>query len=334
MQPPPDSPNRTRSTHRPPPSSGGGGGRADSWNAAAHAARTAYGRLVARLSAKGADLATAEDALSEALLSALEHWPLEGVPLQPEAWLWTAARRRFLDSRRHDRVVQAYALQEAAARLGRMEGFSPEGENTPDREDRAVDERLGLLFLCAHPRIPARDRCPLILQAFLGLKAEELAPHFLLKPATMAQRMVRAKARIRELGLHFELPDRTQWAARLDAGLDALYACYTHAWIGEGGTRGVRSALADEVRWLVHWLARRLPEEAEVVALAALLEYLEARQAAHHLDGGYVPLDEQDTGLWDLAGIDRADRGLARAAELHRTTAGALPGRFQLEAAI
>jgi RNA polymerase sigma-70 factor (ECF subfamily) len=201
-----------------------------------------------------------------------------------------------------------------------------------DTEDPSTatfpDERLKLLLVCAHPAIDAAIHTPLMLQTVLGLDAAAIARAFVVAPATMGQRLVRAKAKIRETGIAFEVPERHQLAERLDAVLDAIYAAYGSGWDATAGVSET-SGLVDEAIWLARVLSELLPDVAEVRGLLALMLHCEARRSARRApDGRFVPLSEQDPRLWNAAMIEAAEQELGHAAAL------AQPGRFQLEAAI
>jgi predicted RNA polymerase sigma factor len=283
-------------------------------------ARESYGRLVAFLSVRTRDVAAAEDALGEALIAALATWPRDGVPQTPEAWLLTAARRRLIDRARHERV-----RAEGALTLELIVGNSK--ETTPP--DPIPDERLKLLFVCAHPAIDADMHTPLMLQAVLGLDAAEIGRAFLVSPAAMGQRLVRAKTKIRETGIAFDVPETHELPRRLEAVLNAIYAAYGSGWEDAAGIDPRARGLADEAIWLARVLRARLPEEPEVRGLLALMLHCEARRPARRgADGRFIPLSEQDPRLWIAPMIDEAERELAAAAPK------AHPGRFQLEAAI
>ena len=287
--------------------------------AAERVARESYGRLVAFLAARTRDVAGAEDALSEAFAAALRMWPAEGVPDNPDAWLLTVARRRQTDSirRRRTRTVGEEHLRLMADEL---EAAAAEGRVIPDR-------RLALMFACAHPAIERAMRAPLILQTILGLTAEDISAAFLIPPATMGQRLVRAKSRIRDAGIPFGVPEKEELAERVQAVLDAIYAAYSKGW-NEVGETGVPE-IADEAIWLGRLVVSLLPEEPEAKGVLALMLYAEARRAARRDAGGaYVPLEEQDVGLWDDSQIALAELLLRRA------NAGGPTGRYKLEAAI
>lgn len=287
------------------------------------AARRSYGKLVACLAARSRDVAGAEDALSEAFLAALAEWPRRGVPRNPEAWLLTVARRRHVDA------VRARVRDEAlAAQLELLERLAQRGEDG-DGDGGIPDERLRLMFACAHPAIAASARAPLILQAVLGFDAATIASAFLVAPAAMGQRLVRAKAKIREAGISFALPGRAAWPERLDAVLCAVYAVFAEGWSDAAGADPAARNLAEEGVWLARLLASLLPGEPEVLGLLALLLHAQARRPARRdARGAYVPLAEQDVGRWDGVLIDEAEGLLRRAGAQQR------PGRYQLEAAV
>jgi RNA polymerase sigma-70 factor (ECF subfamily) len=287
--------------------------------AAERVARESYGRLVAFLAARTRDVAGAEDALAEAFATALQRWPSDGVPANPDAWLLIAARRRQTDAirRRQTRLAGEPHLQLIAAEL---EEAARMPEDIPDR-------RLALMFACAHPAIEPGMRSPLILQTILGLTAEAIAPVFLIPASTMGQRLVRAKARLRDAGIPFRVPERDELPARLDAVLEAIYAAYARGWneVGEAGS----SALAEEAIWLARLVVALLPEAPEARGMLALMLYTEARRATRRgPDGAYAPLEAQAVSRWDDSLIAEAE-SLLRAASM-----GGPSGRYQLEAAI
>lgn len=287
--------------------------------AAEGAARRSYGKLVAFLAARTRDVAGAEDALSEAFATALADWPVRGVPANPEAWLLTVARRRMIDGVRQRRYEE-----DAGAHLLLL------AELADAQDDDAIpDRRLELLFACAHPAIDAGVRAPLMLQAVLGFDAATIASAFLVAPATMSQRLVRAKTRIRQAGIGLQVPARAELPQRLDAVLDAIYAAYAEGWSDAEGADPRRRNLAEEAIWLGRLVAALLPAEPEALGLLALMLHAHARRAARRdARGEYVPLDAQDTGSWDEALAAEAE------ALLQRASAAGRIGRFQLEAAV
>lgn len=283
-------------------------------------ARESYGRLVAYLSSHTRDVASAEDALSDALIAALKTWPRDGLPQNPEAWLMTAARRSFIDLVRHRQVVEA--SEPTLVLLS-------EERNEATLSVEFPDDRLKLLFVCAHPAIDAAMHTPLMLQTVLGLDAARIAGAFLVSPKTMGQRLVRAKTKIRDGGIQFEVPQDRELPARLDAVLEAIYAAFGIGWDDMAGVDQPGRDLAEEAIWLARVLLQLMPREAEVHGLLALMLHCEARRAARRgRDGRFIPLSEQDTEQWSIAFIEEAEQHLAEAFESGRT------GRFQLEAAI
>ncbi|MHA6691181.1 RNA polymerase sigma factor [Devosia sp. A449] len=287
--------------------------------AAERAARDSYGRLVAFLAARTRDVAGAEDALAEAFASALTSWPADGVPDNPDAWLLTVARRRQTDMarRRQTRMAGEVHLQLMTEELA----------DAAANRDVIPDRRLALMFACAHPAIERGMRAPLILQTILGLTAGDIAAAFLLPPATMGQRLVRAKARIKEAGIAFAIPEREQLPGRLDAVLEAIYAAYAKGWTEIGDSNAER--LADEAIWLGRLIVSLLPEEPEAKGLLALMLYAEARRAARRdSQGDYVPLEAQDVALWDEPQLVEAET------LLHDANQAGPSGRYQVEAAI
>jgi RNA polymerase sigma-70 factor (ECF subfamily) len=283
-------------------------------------ARESYGRLVAYLSVNTHDLASAEDALSEALVAALKTWPRDGVPQNPEAWLLTAARHSLIDVIRHHQVVleNEPTLQ-----------FLRERSTEAAVSTTFQDERLKLLFVCAHPAIDAGMHTPLMLQTVLGLDAARIAQAFLIAPKTMGQRLFRAKAKIRSGGIPFEIPQERDLPERLEAVLEAIYAAFGIGWDDTVGGDQRGRDLAEEAIWLARVLLQLMPSEAEVQGLLALMLHCEARRPARRgPDGRYVPLSVQDPKQWSLPMIEEAERHLAEAFKRGRS------GRFQLEAAI
>ena len=289
--------------------------------AAELAARASYGRLVAYLARRWRDVAAVEDALGDAFVAALATWPRDGVPEKPEAWLLAVARRRLLDAGRHV-AVEGRALPALHAVVDEAHGTAASGPVFPD-------ERLALLFVCAHPAIDEGMRTPLMLQTVLGLDAARIAAAFVVPAATMGQRLVRVKTKIRDAGIRFEVPDARELPARLGPVLEAIYAAYGSGWEDVAGAETRREGLADEAIWLGRLVTRLLPDEPEAWGLLALMLHCEARRGARRdAGGGYVPLDGQDVQRWAWPMIEEAERTLVVAAR------AGVPGRFQLEAAI
>lgn len=283
-------------------------------------ARNSYGRLVAYLAARSHDIAGAEDALSEAFSAALQRWPAEGVPQKPEAWLLHVARNRSIDAARHAQVQKKYEP------LLQLAG---EAEDLATMHPTFPDERLKLLFVCAHPAIDVAARTPLMLQTVLGLDAAGIASAFLVSPAAMDKRLVRAKTKIREAGIPFRVPEPPEWDERASFVLDAIYSAYTTGWDSAADDASTHHALASEAVAIGRTLVELLPNEPEALGLLALMLHCEARRAARSMrDGGFVPLDRQDTTLWSRPMIEEAERHLRLASTFKRL------GRYQLEAAI
>ena len=297
-----------------------GGALEDTQRTIERVARESYGRLVAYLSAHTRDVAGAEDALSEALLTALQVWPRDGLPKNPEAWLLTAARHSIIDLIRHQRVVS-----ESEPTLLLLKDNSTEMNLATE----FPDERLKLLFVCAHPAIDPTMHTPLMLQTVLGLDAARIAGAFLISAKTMGQRLVRAKTKIRDAGIQFEIPDKGELPGRLEAVLEAIYAAFGIGWDDMAGTDQRGRDLTEEAIWLARVLLELIPDEPEARGLLALMLYCDARRAARRgPDREYIPLSDQDSKQWSFPLIDEAEQQLAAAFKYGR------PGRFQLEAAI
>jgi predicted RNA polymerase sigma factor len=298
-------------------------------------ARRSYGKLVAFLASRTHDVAAAEDALSEAFTAALADWPRNGCPANPEAWLLTVARRKAIDMHRAwgGRAWASHAwdghepgddqLQSALEVLAAATALNPQSESG------IPDQRLALMFACAHPAIDAGVRAPLILQVILGLDAKAIASSFLTSPAAMGKRLVRAKEKIREAGVPFRIPEIEELAARLGPVLDAIYAAYTEGWTDPGGADVSRRSLTEEALFLAALVAELLPHEPEALGLLALMLHSEARRRARRTaDGDFAPLADQDSDLWDAQMIFKAEALLRRAGALRSL------GRYQLEAAV
>lgn len=284
-------------------------------------ARDSRARLLAFLAARSHDVAAAEDALADAFRAALETWPRTGVPDKPEAWLLTAARRRLIDASRHAQV-HAQAVPDL------LDAIDAAQEMTT-HEHAFPDERLKLMFVCAHPAIDAAARTPLMLQTVLGLDAARIASAFLVKPSAMGQRLSRVKIKIRDAGIAFQIPRNEELPERLDAVLEAIYAAYGSGWDDIAGADPRRKGLVSEAIELGRLLLHLLPNDPDARGLLALMLYCESRRATRRNDAGeYVPLSEQDTAQWSTSMIEEADHLLREAERAGRV------GRFQLEAAI
>ena len=288
---------------------------------AERAARESYGRLVAWLAYQWRDVAAAQDAMGEALAKALALWPVQGVPGNPDAWLLSVAKRELLQAARSQRQRASPEVQA----LLPDEAFYEDAPAVPDA-------RLKLLFVCAHPAIDASIRPALMLQTVLGLDAQVVAQAMLTSPSAMAQRLVRAKQKIRDARLRFEEPDADELPARLHAVLEAIYAAYGLGWDAvDGGdeTDGQFCGLRSEALFLGALVSHLLPDAPEAMGLLALMLFCESRVNARYTStGDFVPLAEQDTQLWDKTTISQAETLLQSASRKQ------MVGPFQLEAAI
>ncbi|WP_425408763.1 RNA polymerase sigma factor [Hyphococcus sp.] len=283
-------------------------------------ARASYGKLLAWLCSRTSDVAGAEDALADAFRAALEHWPDNGVPHAPEAWILTTARRKLIDQSRKNktRADAASTLLLAAE----------EAQDALQNEVVFPDERLKLMLACAHPAIDASIHTPLMLQTVLGLDAARIASAFLISPKAMSARLVRAKRKIKAANIPFAEPSIDTLPLRINALLEAIYAAYGTGWNDDDGADENSRGLTFEAIFLAKLVSDLSPDAAEAWGLLSLMLHAEARRAARRRDGIYVPLREQDTNLWDKQLIQKAERALSHAWRLNQ------PGRYQIEAAI
>jgi RNA polymerase sigma factor (sigma-70 family) len=270
-------------------------------------ARDSYGRLIAYLASRAGDVAGAEDALSDAFAAALDRWPTDGIPEKPEAWLLRVARNRMIDAIRRRQVRENY--EESFLQL------ADEAQELAATHERFPDERLKLLFVCAHPAIDPAARTPLMLQTVLGIDAARIASAFLVSPAAMSQRLVRAKNKIRDAAIPFRVPDPPEWEERVSFVLDAIYSAYTTGWESLTEVGSTHHALAGDAITIGRTLVQLLPSEPEAHGLFALMLHCEARRGARYSsDGEFVPLDRQNTTLWARPMIDEAENHLRSAA--------------------
>lgn len=291
----------------------------DAHSAATRAVREHYSRVLALLAAQFRDVTAAEDALSDSLVAALRQWPARGVPDNPAAWLLAVARRRLIDHRRQQNLH--------AATLERIAG---DFETLPD-ESEMEDKRLHLLFACAHPAVEERVRAPLMLQVVFGLEASQIAALFLMSPTAMAQRLVRAKQKIRDAAIPFRIPSPEDYPERLGFVLTAIYALFAAGYNAPvvPDARENRDTPTFDALWLGQLVVALSDRDPEALGLLSLMLFVESRRAARRdTRGRYMPLSEQMPSLWDFDSIVRANALLKEAAEKMA------PGRFQIEAAI
>lgn len=276
-------------------------------------ARASYGKLLAILSARNGDIMAAEDALADAFRLALETWPDHGIPKNPEGWLIVTAKNRRIDALRRTARVPMMPIDDHLD--------IPE----PKKEDEEMpDRRLALLFVCTHPAIDRGIHTPLMLQTVLGFEAADIARSFLISPTAIAQRLVRAKQKIKSTKISFHVPERADMPARLDAVMEAVYGAYSMGWLDDRDAKD----MTGEALYLSELLADLMPQEAEASGLVALIGFVHSRRKARLRDGVFVALDEQNTDLWDQPMIRKAEKHLKHASSLKKF------GRFQLEAAI
>ena len=282
--------------------------------------RDASARIIAALAARFRDLALAEDACAEACARALGEWPSAGVPDDPAAWLYRVAYRVALDAIRHSKTHQRLAPV-----------IADEQEAQPlDPDDTSVipDERLRLIFICCHPAVSIDARAALTLRLVCGLTTEEIARAFLLSETTLAQRLTRAKQKIADAHVPFELPRREQWPERLDAVLSTIEVAYAKAH-EDAAAIGPHAHYAAEMLHLSRLLAHLMPQESEALALASIIHFTEARRPARvDVNGVMVPLSEQNPANWDRGLIDKG------AAYLSRAKDAAAPTRRLFQAAV
>jgi RNA polymerase sigma factor (sigma-70 family) len=276
----------------------------------ARAVREHAGRLAASLMRVGGDFATAEDLVQEAVLAALERWPVDGVPERPDAWLFTVARNRGLDRLRRENNYRT--------KLAQLQPPTP----------AEPDERLQLIFTCCHPALPRAAQIALTLRVMCGFTTAQIARAFIVPDATVAQRITRAKRKIADAGIPYRVPDADELHTRLNEVLAVIYLLLNEGYLCTAEQAQARD-LVDDAAWLAALLHQLMPTEAEVAGLLALIRLHRARADARvDADGELVLLEHQDRARWDRAAIADATQLLAAAARRHK------PGPYQLQAAI
>ena len=294
-------------------------GQVDAWLEAV--LREERGRLTAALVRILGDWDLAEELVQDAAVSALEHWPADGLPTNPGAWLMTAARRKAVDRLRRNARYRD-RMQQLTAEASEMDRPIPTGG------PMGADDRLRLLFTCCHPALNREAQVALTLRTIGGLETAAVARAFLAPEATIAQRLVRAKRKIRDAAIPYRVPEPSELPARLGEVLRVLYLIFNEGYLASSGAAAERRELARDAEWLTSLLARLMPDEPEVLGLLALMRLHLARSEARFADGAIVLLPDQDRSKWDRDAIGAAVQLLERAERMNR------PGSYQLQAAI
>jgi RNA polymerase sigma-70 factor (ECF subfamily) len=285
--------------------------------------REEHGRVVASLARRFGDLDVAEDAVSEALLIAVERWPVDGFPPNPGAWLTTTAGNKAIDRIR--RESRRDAKHQAAMMIT--------DDTPPEPTGPVEDDRLRLVFTCCHPALAPEARVALTLRMLGGLTVAEIARAFLVAETTMAQRITRAKAKIKAAHIPYRVPEASDLPERLKAVLAVIYLVFNEGYLSGSDDDPIRVELTDEAIRLGRVLRELLPDEGEIAGLLALMLLIDARRAARIAAGELVTLDEQDRGSWDQAQITEG-HALVRERLERVATSDERPGQYQLMAAV
>lgn len=281
--------------------------------------REHWGTILATLTGSLRDLELAEDVLQDATIRALESWPRQGIPDAPKAWLLQTARNRAIDIlRRRVRFQRKEAEIAALAQL----------ESAPAAEEAIVDERLSMIFTCCHPALDRTARVALTLRTLGGLTTTEIARAFVVPETTMAQRLVRAKRKIKAAGIPYRVPPLKLWPERLESVLSVIYFVFNEGYQATSGSGLTRADLCEEAIRLAHIVVELIPDEPEARGLLALMLLHDSRRAARGRGAELITLEEQDRRLWNATMIVEGDRQLRRAALARR------PGPYQIQAAI
>ena len=285
--------------------------------------RAEYGKVVATLIRQVGDFAVAEDAVQDAVTAALTKWPVSGVPTNPGAWLTTTARRKAIDRLRRQTNYEQ-KLAELDHRV-RGDGDAGPGDTA---QSTMHDDQLRLIFTCCHPALALEAQVALTLKTLGGLSTEEIARGFLTREAAMAQRIVRAKRKIKQAGIPYRVPDAEQLPDRTAAVLAVIYLIFNEGYAASSGNDVVRSSLCRDAIRLGDAVTSLLPEEAEALGLLALMRFNHARRDARTDDDRIVLLEDQDRSVWHHDEIEAATQLLDRALEIEE------PGPYQIQAAI
>jgi RNA polymerase sigma-70 factor, ECF subfamily len=285
--------------------------------------RREYGRAVAVLTRFLGDISLAEEAVQEAYATALERWPKGGIPPSPAGWIIATARNKALDRLRRE---STRADRERAAQVLADQEESEEQEEPEEHDVR--DDHLRLIFTCCHPALASEAQLALTLRLLGGLTTDEIARAFLVPVPTMAQRISRAKAKIRDAGIPYRVPQAPELPARLRAVLMVVYLIFNEGYSASSGDQLVRTDFCDEAIRLGRQLAELLPEESEVIGLLALMLFIDARRDARAVGGNFVKLADQDRDSWNQLHIEEGRYLLRICLERNR------PGPYQLQAAI